>query len=65
MNDVLNTLRAEFPGVKFDGGDHSEGFWIRADAPKWGWSWERSRMTSIEAILNTVRDAINERQARG
>jgi hypothetical protein len=65
MDKILQTLRAEYPGINFDGGDRSEGFWIRVDSPEWGWEWERNRMTSTEAIIHTVREAIGLRTSNG
>lgn len=65
MNEVLDTLRNEFPGLTITGGDRSEGFWISVDAPTWGWSWERNRMSSTEAILEEARKAIYLRMSRG
>lgn len=57
---VLSMLRYNYQGVRFDAGELSEGFWVKATSLDGRWSWERRRMTSAGAVSVFARAALEE-----
>ena len=60
MDDVIDQLTNQFSGYRVEGGETTDGCWIRLEQGPW--VWERRRLTSPAAALLFAAEAIRDHE---